>query len=705
MSPKLARHQRLKKEIRLLDLYAISTGATLSAGFFLLPGIAATEAGPALVLAYLLAAVPMVPAMFSVVELATAMPRAGGVYYFLDRSLGPLAGTVGGFGTWCALVLKVAFALIGMGAYIHLFVDGLPLREVAIGLAIGLGILNSLGARKTGGFQIFLVSGLLLVLALFIGGGLPRMEAVHFEGFLDAGTSSILSTVGLVYISYVGVTKVASLSEEVEDPERNLPRAVFLSLGTATIIYGLGTAVMVGVLPQSELAGDLTPVASAADAIFGKWGKVAVTVAALLAFVSVANAGTLSASRYPLAMSRDHMLPRFFSKLGKSGTPIYGILSTVVVIVLILAFLDATKIAKLASAFQLLMFAFVCLAVIVMRESQIDSYDPGYPSPFYPWMQILGIVAPLVLIREMGVWAVAFSAGLVLVGVAWYFVYADERVVREGAIYHLFERLGQRRYEGLDWELRGILKEKGLRSEDPFDEVVGRSAVVDVEESIDFEELLDQVVPLLAERVPATAEELRQGFLEGTRVGATPVTHGVALPHVRLGDLEHPEMVIVRCRPGIDIPLDDELIPGHRLHPHHDDNHTAFAAFFLASPDADPAQHLRILAQLAERVDEHSFRDEWIDARDEQRLKEVLLRDECFLSLRIHKKTATASLLGRTLRDIHLPEGALITAIRRGSGRILVPSGSTELRENDRVTIIGTPERIRELEKLYRPHI
>lgn len=113
---------RLKKEIGLFGVYAIATGATLSAGFFLLPGLAAAEAGPAIVLAYIVAAIPLIPATFSIVELATAMPRAGGVYYFLDRSLGPWMGTMGGIGTWLALVLKVAFALVGMGAYIALYV-------------------------------------------------------------------------------------------------------------------------------------------------------------------------------------------------------------------------------------------------------------------------------------------------------------------------------------------------------------------------------------------------------------------------------------------------------------------------------------------------------------------------------------------------------------------------------------------------------
>ena len=116
----LTESKRLKKELSLFSVYAIATGTTLSAGFFLLPGLAAREAGPAVVLSYIIAAAFLVPAMLSIVELATAMPRAGGAYYFLDRSLWPLAGTIGGLGTWLALVLKVAFALVGLGAYLAL---------------------------------------------------------------------------------------------------------------------------------------------------------------------------------------------------------------------------------------------------------------------------------------------------------------------------------------------------------------------------------------------------------------------------------------------------------------------------------------------------------------------------------------------------------------------------------------------------------
>jgi amino acid transporter len=187
----------------------------LSAGFFLLPGIAFNEAGPAVILSYLIAAIPLIPAMFSIVELATAMPRAGGAYYFLDRSMGPFVGTIGGLGTWLALVLKTAFALIGMGAYLSIFWPEVPIVTLAVILAVVFGIINLFGAKKTGTLQVLMVFALLIILTTFISKGIPNIDFANFDGFFDKGGVSIFSTAGLVYISYVGITNIASVSEKL----------------------------------------------------------------------------------------------------------------------------------------------------------------------------------------------------------------------------------------------------------------------------------------------------------------------------------------------------------------------------------------------------------------------------------------------------------------------------------------------------------
>lgn len=687
--------RRLGKELGLVDVFAIATGTTLSAGFFLLPGIAAAQAGPAMVLSYLIAAVPLIPAMFCVVELSTAMPRAGGAYYFLDRTLGPVTGVIGGLGTWISMVLKVAFALVGMGAYLSLFFPQLSITLVGVLVAVAIALLNMVGTGKSGRIQVLLVFLLLGILVFFIGDAWTQVDRARFSGFFDAGSTAILSTAGLVYISYAGVTKVTSLSEEVRNPERNLPLGVFLALGTALVIYALGTAVMVGVVPMDELAGDLTPVATTAERLLGRPGVILVSLAAMAAFISVSNAGLLSASRYPLAMARDHLLPRLFYRLGRKGTPVVSILSTLAVTVLVIVLLDPAGIAKLASSFQLLMFALLSLAVIVMRESHIESYDPGYRVPWYPWTPLVGLLSPMVLIATMGWLSIVFTVGLLAVGAGWYAFYARGRIARTGAIYHVFERLGRMRYKGLDQELRGILKEKGLREKDPFDEIVARAMVMDYRDPMEFEEVVERVSGWLSQIVPHTPKEIARQFLEGTRIGATPVTHGVALPHLRVDGLRDVEMVLVRARQGIHIAFNNPLTG-------HDEEEFVPAVFFLVSPEQDPGQHLRILAQIAGRVDDESFVTAWDAARNDQELKEALLHDERSVALHIRSNDPSSVMVGRTLREIGLPAGCLVTWLRRGD-EVIVPHGGTVVEDGDRLTVIGDPGSIKQVRERYLP--
>jgi len=193
---------RLKKELSLLDVYVIALGPMLSSGFFLLPGLAAAKTGPSVVLAYFLAGLLVLPAMLSMSELATAMPRAGGTYYFLDRSLGPLVGTVGGLGTWLVLILKSAFALIGMGAYLAL-IAGYPMKYVAVGLTAVFVLVNLVGAKQSSGLQrvlVFIVIGFLAVftiqglISLTGGENLWTLRETRFSPFLTHGGEGLFAT-------------------------------------------------------------------------------------------------------------------------------------------------------------------------------------------------------------------------------------------------------------------------------------------------------------------------------------------------------------------------------------------------------------------------------------------------------------------------------------------------------------------------------
>ncbi len=689
--------KRLSKELGLADVYAVSTGAMFSSGFFLLPGLAAAKTGPSVFLAYLLAGLFILPAMLSKAELATAMPRAGGTYYFLDRALGPLVGTVGGLGTCLALVLKSAFALVGIGAYLGIYVN-VPIKPIAIGFALAFMVVNVVGAKESGGLQRILVTALVGIMALFVLQGLFTVFAGdaagqvgdRFDPFLAFGFQGFMATVGFVFVSYAGLTKVASVAEEIRDPDRNIPLGMALSLATAVIVYTVGVFIIVAVLPPDELRHNLTPVATAAEVLFG-WlpggvGLLLIVVAAIAAFASTGNAGILSASRYPLAMARDGLVSARFGVIGRHGTPTFAIVATTLLKIACILLLDVEGIAKLASAFQLLLFSLVCLAVVIMRESGIAGYDPGFRSPLYPWMQIAGFLVPFWLITEMGHQAVLFTLGLIAATIVWYFGYGRRRTARAGAIFHTFARLGERQHSGLDVELRGIVKEKGLRDEDPFDEVVARSAVIDLQDELSFSDVIRGAAEALARSTDVAVDVLRHGFEAERVAGFIPVARGAALPHLRVDGLERPAMLLVRSRSGVPV----DATGGDPVH----------AVFFLLSPEDEPGQHLRLLGHLATHVDDVGFLDRWLAARDADELRASLLREERSLSLHLDPTGPAAELIGRSLRDVDLPEDTLVALIRR-RGHSVIPQGSTVFQPGDRLTVIGAPHAIRTVAERY----
>lgn len=684
----------LRKDLTLFGVFAVATGTTLSAGIFLLPGFAYSLAGPAVVLSYAIAALMMIAPMLCKVELATAMPKAGGTYFFLDRSLGPLAGTIGGLGTWLALTLKASFALVGMGAYLSLFFEDSPIRLIAIILAVLFGLLNLLGTKATTRFQNLLVIFLLALLGWFLVQGSFSIEFSRFGGFFQKGAPDILATAGLVFISYVGVSKVPSLAEEIENPQRNLPLGVFLGLGVAFVVYLLGIVVIVGVTPGSELSDSYTPLADAAGSFAGSTGLVLITIAALLAFISAANAGILSSSRYPLAMSRDNLIPSVFKGINKAGVPTRSLLITVAAVILYIAAFDVISIAKLASAFQLALFALICLAVIVMRESNIPSYDPTYRTPLYPWVPLAGIFGSCWLITEMGTMPTLFAIGLVVIGVIWYFAYANPKVDRQGAIYHVFERLGQRRFEGLDHELRGILKERTAHDPDEFDEIIATCPVLEAQPSSDFESISREASHLLGQSASLDSNLLVTGFMDGLRSGATPVASGVALPHLRVDGIESPQLVIVRARTGMKVSVNSVTTAGQ--------THTIFALFFLLSPSGQPAEHLRLLAQLAASADREDFIQDWLAASGPEELREHLLQDERYFTLVLSQASAPCeALIGSRIRDLGFPSGCLVAIVRRGAAT-LIPRADMVLHENDRLTVIGEADGIAGLKERFR---
>ena len=688
----MAETKTLKKNLTLFDVYAMSTGAMFSSGLFLFPGIAASYTGNSVWLAYLLAGFLILPAMYCMAELSTAMPKAGGTYYFLDRAMGPLMGTIGGLGSWIAVVFKSAFALVGMGAYLGLYLD-LPFTITAIVLTLAFGLINIFGAKETTLLQRILVTTLVVILIAFTFLGLRETGIVNafqpsegYGSFFKSGLVGFISTIGLVFVSYAGLTKVASVAEEVENPDRNIPLGMTLSLITATIIYTLGTMVLIEVLDAETLYGSLTPIADAGREFLG-WapfdlGVILIVVAAIAAFASTGNAGIMSASRYPYAMAKDKLVPQRLSKIGKHGTPTLAIIVTVLAMIVVLVLFDVASVAKLASAFQLLLFGLVCIAVIVMRESKIPTYKPGYKAPLYPWLQITGILISFWLIIEMGILAIAFTGMVTISCVLWYQFYASGKTERRGAIFHIHERLGQQRYEGLERELMTIIHDRTQAENLSYEALIARSVMMDFRYGVYDVSHIGEILKEKAAGEFDLAPEIIDEALSAPYFHMHPISSAVHLDYHTHEDVTEPELFVLRFGPGARLDIDGADL--------------AHTLMFLIVPKKPVGLDLRLAGHLAEVVQSDHFELRWLEANSDKEMNEVLMRDDHFLHGPVKAFPSLLEQAGKKIADISLPASCLIAMIERDK-EIIVAVPDTELLATDEVAIIGEPSDLQNL--------
>jgi amino acid transporter len=701
----MARKTRLKKELGLFDVFAISTGAMFSSGFFLLPGLASQYTGPSVFIAYLVSGLLILPAMFSIAEISTALPRSGGAYFFLDRSLGPLLGTIGGLGTYFSLMFKTAFAIIGIGAYAAFFWE-VPVKTIAIMATLFFMAMNLIGAKKTSGMQKFLVVFLLVVLGSFIVDGLYNifftqrvdspLKNEHFTPLFTNGMEGIITTAGFVFVSYLGLTQIASIAEEIKNPERNIPLGMILSLAVTGLVYVLGVFVMVALIDPVKLSSDLAPAASAVQNMFhwmpGNMGMYLITGAAMAAFASTGNAGLLSSSRYPFAMSRDKLFPPKFAKISKRGIPVRAILLTTALILVFILVLSEEGIAKLASTFQLIIFMLINLSVIVFRKSKINSYDPGYRSPLYPGMQIAGIFISLVLIIYMGWMAILFSIFVIGVAYAWYYYYAREKVKREGAIFHWFAILGKYQYSEIESEFMEILKEKGLRRGDPFDETIIRAKFSNFKNDVSFEHIVEHVASAFSVELHISKKQLVQEFFSISPIEPALIIPEVSILYAKDERIDHPSLHIVTVNgKGVLKPVSKGGISSHDF---------IRTIFFLVNPTTQARQQLRMLSRLTDIVERDNFVVDFLGFKNERQAKEFLLHNERYISVQLSENTVQFDMVGKKLMEISFPAGVLVAIIER-KGETLTPKGDTQLFENDILTIIGEPKSISQLIKKY----
>ncbi|MFW6134663.1 MAG: amino acid permease [Elusimicrobiota bacterium] len=604
----------LKKDLRLIDIFSIATGAMISSGLFVLPGIAHAKAGPAVVISYFLAGMLALTGILSQAELVSAMPKAGGTYFYVTRSMGPILGTIEGLLDWMALSFKSAFALIGIGAFLSL-ISNFNIHIAAISLSVIFILINYFGVKKAGILQTIMVLLLISLLVFYIIDGISAIKIQNFERFSPGGLKAIFATAGFVFISYGGIMKVASVAEEVENPSRAIPRGMIFSFTAVLILYMFVVFVTSGVLENTTLNNSLTPITDGAEVIMGYPGKIIMSIAAILAFVSTANAGIMSAARYPMALSRDKLLPDFFSRVSKKySTPSISLLVTGSFIILIL-FLKLDILVKAASTILILSFIMACFSVIILKESRVQNYRPSFKSPFYPWLQIIGIIGFITLLFEMGHPALFTTAILILCGGVLYFSYGKKSVTKEFALVHLVERIMDKKLASniLESELKEIIRERDEIVKDRFDKMIEQSIVLDIQGKIGLREFFETASRAISRKINKAPSEIYSSLMAREKDTSTALNPFLAIPHIIIDGKNVFEVLVARCKDGIKFS---------------DENKNVKAVFILIGTKDQRNFHLKSLSAIAQIVQNEKFEQMWEKAKGPDNLRDIILLGE-----------------------------------------------------------------------------
>lgn len=606
----------LKKQLGLIDVFSIAAGAMISSGLFVLPGIAFANAGPAAVISYLLAGLLMIPSVLAKAELATAMPKSGGSYFFVERSLGTLPGTFAGFASWLSIALKSCFALVGLGALGMLLFPGHGvwiIKVIALCGCAFFAVLNGLSVKGSGRLQSVLVLGLLIALAAYVVAGTPTVKHAHYSPFMPFGLQAVFGVAGMVFVSFGGLTKVASVAEEIRNPGRNIPLGMFLAFGLVNLLYVLVVFVTVGVVSPARLAGSLTPLVAGAGLTMGRTGVLVLSVAALFAFVTTANAGILAAARSPMAMSRDGLLPEALSRTSKRfHTPHVAITVTAALMMVAIAFLSIEDLVKTASTIMIVMFILVNVSVIIMRQSGLQNYRPKFKVPLYPWLQIAAVAVYGFLVFEMGAVPLILTGTFILGTCLWYLLYVRYRIDRESAFVYLVKRIVSKRIgeRGLEEELKQIALERDEVELDRFDQLVKQCALLDIEGRISADELFRRTAATLAPRLKLEERKLYEMLLAREKESSTVLKPGLAIPHVVV-EAEHLfDILLARCKDGV---VFSELNP------------PVTTVFVLIGSTDERNFHLKALMAIAHIVEEPDFEQRWFQAESVEQLRDIVL--------------------------------------------------------------------------------
>ncbi len=424
----------LSRDLRLLDITMIGIGAMIGAGVFVLMGSAKEIAGSAAIIALVLNGFVTLITAMSYAELGSCFPQAGGVYLWAREGLPAPAGFLSGWMSWTAAMIACSLYAVGFGGFAAFLIGAtgahffLLTKIIAVLIVLFFVFINYWGAQTTGKAEGIITLSKIVVLGVFIVAGFahyvmnPSLGSDFVNQFFAKGGGTIFLAMGLTFVAFEGYEIIAQSGEEVKDPKKNIPRAIFISIAVSVILYVLVFYIAYPKLDAGE-AGSETAMLRAGMELFGVGGYILMVVGGLLATTSALNATIYSSSRVSFAMGRDKVIP---TKLGevneKRRTPSNAVLVSGGLIIMMAMVPDIETIAAAAGIMFLLLFAIANACVISLRKRRPD-LDRGFKVPLVPIVPLMGIFLNLAL--AAGVWFLVGEAGGLGTGqIAWYLALA-----------------------------------------------------------------------------------------------------------------------------------------------------------------------------------------------------------------------------------------------------------------------------------------
>jgi APA family basic amino acid/polyamine antiporter len=430
----------LKRVLGTPALLLMGIGAIIGAGIFILTGIAsAFYAGPAIIISFLIAGVACLFTALCYAEFASMIPIAGSAYTYSYVTLGELLAWIIGWDLILEYLVIVATVAVGWSGYIvNIFtslglilppqlinppgVEGGLINIPAVLIIVGITWLLIRGVKQSSQVNTVIVIIKLSVILLFISIGVNYINPANYHPFLPYGWSGVFKGAAIIFFAYIGFDAITTAAEEVKDPKKTFPIAILGSLLISSVLYIAVSGVLDGVLPYYIFKQTAAPVAFALNQLGIHWADIVISIGALCGITSVLLVSFFGQSRVFFAMSRDGLLPEFFSRLHKDfRTPTNGILIVGIFASVLAAFLPITELAELVNIGTLAAFIIVSAAIIILRKQRPDLKRP-FKTPLVPLIPVLAIVFCFFLITQLpSITYVRFILWLIIGLVIYYF--------------------------------------------------------------------------------------------------------------------------------------------------------------------------------------------------------------------------------------------------------------------------------------------